>query len=140
MSIGFNARRWWIPFCAIGLGLIFHAGRAAGQFVVVSSDFNDSIQKYDLAGHHLGAFVPSGGGGLDSPQGITVGPDNNVYVSSANTDQVLKYNGNTGAFLGAIAGGGLDQPWYLTFGPDTNLYVSSSLTSQVLCFDGTSGA
>src|SRR5690348_12199810 len=82
------------------------------QYVIVSSDFNDSVQKYDLAGHHLGAFVPSGGGGLDSPQGITVGPDDNVYVSSANTDQVLKYNGATGAFLGAIAGGGLDQPWY----------------------------
>src|SRR5690349_15208699 len=69
------------------------------QYVIVSSDFNDSVQKYDLAGNHLGALVPSGGGGLDSPQGITVGPDNNVYVSSANTDQVLKYNGVTGAFL-----------------------------------------
>jgi DNA-binding beta-propeller fold protein YncE len=110
---------------------------ASAQYVIVSSDFNDSVQKYDLAGHHLGSFVPSGGGGLDGPQGITVGPDGNVYVSSANTDQVLKYNGATGAFLGAIAGGGLDQPWFLTFGPDHNLYVSSSLTSQVLCFDQT---
>jgi len=110
------------------------------QYVVVSSDFNDSVQKYDLAGNHLGAFVPTGVGGLDSPQGITVGPDGNVYVSSANNDRVLKYNGATGAFLGAITGGGLDQPWFCTFGPDHNLYVSSSLTSQVLCFDGASGA
>jgi outer membrane protein assembly factor BamB len=116
---------------------------ARAQFVLVSSDFNDSVQKYDLNGTHLGAFVASGGGGLDSPQGICVGHDGNVYVSSANTDQVLRYNGQTGASMGAFVsagGGGLDRPWFLRFGPDNNLYVSSSLTNQVLCYNGTTGA
>lgn len=107
----------------------------SGQVVIVSSDFNDSVQMYDLAGNRIGAFVPSGGGGLDSPQGITVGPDGNVYVSSANTDQVLRYAPN-GASLGQFQiGGGLDQPWFLKFGPDGKLYVSSSLTSQVLSYN-----
>ncbi|CAN5475436.1 hypothetical protein BH09PLA1_BH09PLA1_05980 [soil metagenome] len=110
------------------------ASAVTGQVVIVSSDFNDSVQMYSLTGTRIGAFVPSGGGGLDSPQGITVGPDGNVYVSSANTDQVLRYAPN-GAVLGQFqTGGGLDQPWFLTFGPGGNLYVSSSLTSQVLCY------
>lgn len=109
-------------------------GVAGAQVVIVSSDFNDSVQMYSLDGQSLGAFVPSGGGGLDSPQGISVGPDGNVYVSSANTDQVLRYAPN-GASLGQFQqGGGLDQPWFCKWGPDGKFYVSSSLTSQVLCY------
>jgi DNA-binding beta-propeller fold protein YncE len=122
--------------------IVVACATARGQFVLVSSDFNDSVQRYDLNGTHLGAFVPTGGGGLDSPQGICVGPDGNVYVSSANTDEVLRYNGQTGAPMGAFVpagGGGLDRPWFLHFGPDNNLYVSSSLTNQVLCYNGTTG-
>ena len=108
---------------------------AAQQVVIVSSDFNDSVQMYSLTGQSLGPLVPSGFGGLDSPQGICVGPDGNVYVSSAVTDQVLRYS-PTGAFLGQFnQGGGLDQPWFCKWGPDGKFYVSSSLTSQVLCYN-----
>ena len=113
----------------------------AQPFVIVSSDFSDSVPMYDTGGNFVRNFVESGGGGLDSPQGITVGPDGNVYVSSAVNDKVLKYNGQTGAFMGAFVDGGqLDRPWYLTFGPDGNLYVSSSATNRVLCYDGSTGA
>jgi WD40 repeat protein len=108
--------------------------------VIVSSDFNNSVQMYDTNGNYIRALVPNGGGGLGSPQGICVGPDGNIYVSSATTDQVLRYAPD-GTSLGQFqTGGGLDQPWYLRFGPDGNLYVSSSLTSQVLCYDGQTGA
>jgi DNA-binding beta-propeller fold protein YncE len=113
----------------------------AAQHVLVSSDFGDAVPMFDLDGNFVRNFVPPGGGGLDSPQGITVGPDGNVYVSSAANDKVLRYNGQTGEFMGAFVDGGrLNQPWYLRFGPDGNLYVSSSLTAQVLCYDGQSGA
>jgi DNA-binding beta-propeller fold protein YncE len=116
------------------LALLALAGAVSGQVVIVSSDFNDSVQMYDLNGASLGALVPTGGGGLDSPQGICVGPDGNVYVSSANTDQVLRY-APSGASLGQFqVGGGLDQPWFCKWGPDGKFYVSSSLTSQVLCY------
>ena len=119
--------------------LLMSAARATGQVVIVSSDFNDSVQMYDLSGTRIGAFVPSGGGGLDSPQGICVGPDGNVYVSSANTDKVLRYAPNGGVLGQFQTGGGLDQPWFCKWGPDSKFYVSSSLTSQVLCYnaDGT---
>ena len=126
----------------VGWSFVAAVALAGAQpFVIVSSDASDSVPMYDLAGKFVRNFVEPGGGGLDSPQGITVGPDGNVYVSSAINDRVLKYDGRTGAFLGAFVDGGmLDRPWYLAFGPDGDLYVSSSATNQVLCYDGTSGA
>jgi len=64
-----------------------------------------------------------------------------ILVSSRFTDQVLRYDLASGAFLGVFAaGGGLDNPVGLTFGPDGNLYVASGETDQVLRYDGASGA
>lgn len=108
---------------------------AQQQVVIVSSDFNDSVQMYDLNGNSLGALVPTGFGGLDSPQGLSVGPDGNVYVSSAQTNQVLRYS-PAGTFLGQFnQGGGLGLPWFNRWGPDGKFYVSSAGTSQVLCYN-----
>src|SRR5205085_7993505 len=72
-----------------------------------------------------------------------VGPDGDWYVSSGNTNQVLRYGGTTGAFLGvfvAAGSGGLNNPRALTFGPDGNLYVSSSASNAVLRYSGQTGA
>jgi len=64
-----------------------------------------------------------------------------LLVASRFTDEILRYDGASGAFLGVFAsGGGLDNPVGLTFGPDGDLYVASGDTSQVLRYDGTSGA
>jgi len=64
-----------------------------------------------------------------------------LLVTSRFTDQVLSYDGASGAFLGVFCqGGGLDNPVGLTFGPDGNLYVASGDTDEVLRYDGTTGA
>lgn len=64
-----------------------------------------------------------------------------ILVTSRFTDQVLRYDLASGAFLGVFAdGGGLDNPVGLTFGPDGDLFVASGETDQVLRYDGTSGA
>src|SRR5205823_3419834 len=58
-----------------------------------------------------------------------------------NTNNVLRYNGTTGASMGTFAsGGGLSAPTGLTFGPDGNLYVASQNTDSVLRYNGTTGA
>jgi sugar lactone lactonase YvrE len=125
---------------AAALLLSLWAARGLASDLIVSSDFSDSIKRFDLAGSYVGDFVPAGYGGLDSPQGVTVGPDGHVYVSSGQTSQVLRYHGQTGEFLGVFASQNLSVPWYLRFGPDGNLYVSSSGNSRVNCYDGTTGA
>jgi hypothetical protein len=72
-----------------------------------------------------------------------------LLVSSGGTDQVLRYDGTTGAFIDAFVSagsGGLDQPSGLTFGPDGNLYVTSfsfppsPFLNHVLRYDGSTGA
>src|SRR5258707_13269899 len=65
-----------------------------------------------------------------------------ILVSSLGTDEVLRYSGTTGQFLGVFvrAGtGGLHWPEGLTFGPDGFLYVSSALTNSILHFNPETG-
>src|SRR5262245_58058379 len=66
-----------------------------------------------------------------------------LLVSSRNTDQVLRYNGSTGAFVGAFVGtgsGGVSAPTGLTFGADAELYAVSMDSDSVLRYDGSTGA
>jgi hypothetical protein len=48
-----------------------------------------------------------------------------LFVVASNSNEVRRYDGNTGAPLGSNAsGGGLTLPIGATLGPDGNLYVS----------------
>src|SRR4029079_3559565 len=93
-------------------------------------------------------FVTDGSGGLVTPNGSTFGPDGNgdgvqdLYVSSRDTDAILRYDGVTGAFISTFVpsgGGGLDLPTCLAFSPNGHLFVSSETLGMVFEYDG-SGA
>src|SRR5262249_35149967 len=92
---------------------------------------------------------PGGNGGLSNAQGLTFGPDGNFCVASYYTNQVLRYNGQSGAFMDsfvAAGSGGLSEPGGIAFGPDANndgvsdLYVASIATNQVLEYSGKDGS
>jgi streptogramin lyase len=118
--------------------------------LLVGSQKLGSIARYDgQTGASVNLFVPPGVGGLgsgcgDAPLGLLFGSDGNFYVASGGaTDKVLRYDGQTGAFIDtfvANGSGGLDQPGSLAFGPDGNLYVSSTETDSILRYDGQTGA
>lgn len=116
---------------------------ASAQLYVSSSE-TDSVKEYSQAtGAYIRDFVPPGSGALDTPWGLTFGPDGNLYVSSFGNSQINRYSGTTGASLGPFVPSGfgnLDGPRYLTFGPDRNLYVSSYNNNQINRYDGTTGA
>ena len=68
--------------------------------------------------------------------------DGDLYVSSRFTDEVMRFNGATGAFIDdfvSAESGGLDEPNGLAFGPDGHLYVASRLTDEVLRYDKVTG-
>ena len=118
---------------------------ADGNFYVSNSNFFDEnvtgteVLRYDgETGEFIDVFAS--GGGLNTPGGVTFGPDGNLYVSSFGTSEVLRYDGETGEFIDVFTSGGdLNGPTVLTFGPDNNLYVSGRENDGVLRYDGETG-
>ena len=66
-----------------------------------------------------------------------------LFVSAAGANSVMRFDAQTGAFLGnfvAPGAGGLGDPQGIAFGPDGNLYVASNGSNNVLRFNGQTGA
>jgi hypothetical protein len=87
----------------------------------------------------LDHFINPGSGGLSRARSSVFGPDGNLYVVSADTNAILRYD-PSGEFLNAFVpsgSGGLSSPWDLVFGPDGDLYVSSWGNGEVLRYDST---
>ena len=84
----------------------------------------------------LELLVQAGSGGLQRPFYTTVG-DDMLYVSSYDTDEILRYDAETGAFIDvaiAAGAGGLDGPRGLDFDSKGRLYVSSSIGNEVIVY------
>jgi sugar lactone lactonase YvrE len=93
---------------------------------------DSAVLRYSPTGEFLG--VAASGSGLIRPYGNAFGPDGSLFVSSFRTNEILRYNPITGAFLGVFAsdnnGGlgtlnGLNGPNGLLFGSDGSLYVAT---------------
>jgi sugar lactone lactonase YvrE len=117
--------------------------QADAALLVGNTQGNNVVLYDDVTGQFLGDFISAGSGGLVSPDDLVFGPDGNLYISSGSgtSGQILRYNGQTGAFIDVFAsGGGLTRPYGIAFGPDGYLYVSSFLTDQILRYDAKTGA
>lgn len=106
--------------------------------------YNKSVLRYSPSGTFINQFVTPGEGGLDIAIGVAFGPDGNLYVTSAHSNQVLRYQGPSGATPGAfidafVTGGDLNLPAGLQF-HGGSLYVASMNNSEVLRYDATTGA
>jgi streptogramin lyase len=112
----------------------------SGDFYIAGAG-SHNVGRFDrTTGAFVEMTVPSESGGLRFPTFLTFGPDGDLFVSNS-TNQVLRYDGSTGAFKGVFAqGGGLATPEGLRFGPGGDLYVASLWSANVLRYDGTTGA
>ena len=87
-------------------------------------------------------FVAPGNGGLERPSSIIFGPDDNLYVS-AETNFILRYDGQTGAFTDEFVTpgtAGVFRPGGIAFGVDGHLYVANHFGDSILRFEGGTGA
>jgi DNA-binding beta-propeller fold protein YncE len=102
----------------------------------VSGRNNATVVRYDGAtGAPLGTFVTSGSGGMSLPEGITFDPSGSyLYVASTGSNQILKYNAQTGAYVGVAASTGVSGPKGVKFGPDGLMYVASASNNRILRF------
>ena len=131
-----------------GQGLSAPAGLAfnsAGDLLVGSRNAHNVLRFAGpgsaTPGASMGTFVPSGSGGLEGAFNMITGADGDLYVSSFDSSEVLRYDGDTGSFLEVFASGGsLDRPQGLLFDDAGNLLVVSSGNNAVLKYapDGTS--
>lgn len=113
--------------------LYVSVGGDSGLNLLASTYPRDSaVLKFNPYGEFLG--VAAAGNGLSRPYGNAFGPDGSLYVSSFRTNQILRFDGKTGAFLNVFAsdnsGGlgsvnGLNGPNGLLFAPDGSLYVTT---------------
>jgi sugar lactone lactonase YvrE len=96
---------------------------------------DSAVLRFSPTGEFLG--VAASGNGLTRPYGNAFGPDGNLYVASFRSNEILRFNGTTGAFIDVFAsdnnGGfgvldGLNGPNGLLFGPDGSLYVTTEGT------------
>src|SRR5262249_27841118 len=104
----------------------------------VASFFDSAVYQFDADTGALQATLvaPNTASPLSGPAGMTIGPDNNLYISSQFNDAIVRLDpttGNLSTFIpssvldGQIAAAGNTfAPAGLRFGPDGNLYVSQN--------------
>ncbi|MBX2822733.1 MAG: T9SS type A sorting domain-containing protein [Rhodothermaceae bacterium] len=99
-----------------------------------------TIRRYNgSTGEFMDFFVKTQNGGLDSPNSLTWGPDDNLYVSSrGSNNNILRYDGSTGEFIDVFVSK-FSSNFEITFGPDGNLYVSGSIDDDIRRFAGDTG-
>jgi DNA-binding beta-propeller fold protein YncE len=120
-------------------GLVFGPD---GNLYVADSTAPGAVTKLNgTTGALIGELT---GGGLSDPEGLVFGPDGNLYVANTDGNDIVRFNGTTGAFMDifvAAGSGGLQGPRGVTFGPDGNLYVTSAgNTGGVLRYSSSTGA
>src|SRR5207248_1798375 len=73
---------------------------------------NDGVLTFNSAsGAFTGAFVA-----VATPGALAFGPDGNLYVSSTGNNQVIRYQGDTGAVIDHFGSGSVvNQPTFLAF-------------------------
>ena len=104
---------------------------------------NGPVLRYDPATNAFhSTFIPAAAS-IPDPTGMVFSPDGQfLFLSSAATSEVRKYNGATGAPLGvfvAPGGCGLNEAEGMVF-LNGNLLVASELSDEVIEFNGTTGA
>ena len=101
------------------------------------------IEKFEISNGRQPELYLTTNGNVKKNWHWTFGPDNNLYVASSKTNEILRYDGITGKFKDAFVSkgsGGLDGPRDLTFSSDNeHLLVSSFFTNEILRYDGITG-
>ncbi len=119
--------------------------------IYVASEESNMVLRFDgRTGDFVDRFVwddpgtpDDEAGGLDGPGAVLFGRDGSLYVSSFDSDAVLRFDGS-GTFSDvfvAPGAGGLNGPDAgMVFGPGGDLFVPGYYSNTVARFDGRTGA
>ncbi|HET6278698.1 MAG TPA: M12 family metallo-peptidase, partial [Candidatus Polarisedimenticolia bacterium] len=113
-------------------GLIAPFGLALGpnRHLFVTSAANEVLEYHPTTGAFIRALVAAdANGGLDQPRGLVFKPDGNLLVASFGNDELLEFDGRTGAPRGPWARVGTatritrTSPWGVRIGPNGNVFM-----------------
>jgi hypothetical protein len=77
---------------------------------------------------------------IQGPQAVKLGPDGLIYVTSENTQQILRYRNDTLEFVDVFATLPGADPTGFAFGPNGDVYVAAYKTSDVRRLSATGAA
>jgi hypothetical protein len=82
---------------------------AAGDSLYIGDGNDNTVKRFDATtGAYEGTFVASGSGGLDGPRGLIFGESHDLLAVNQNVfktgigGEVLRYDGQTGAFINKV--------------------------------------
>jgi hypothetical protein len=138
-----------VCLAALLFGFLLASRAEASLLVAFTSDTQigtGGVLGYGLDGSLQSGLSPSPA--LSAPAQAVLGPDGNIYVTSTGTGDILRYNGQTYAYMDAFvsgiphdsSGGPSVGPLSLGFGPNGDLYVTNNYTNEVVRYNGTTGA
>ena len=131
--------RLFLSFYIVSTCLASPSAANALEDLLIGDWASHSVFRVDGNTGAVSPFVTSGSGGLNTPDGLTYGPDGNLYVSSALTSQVLRFDGQTGDFIDVFASTNINRAGFLSFGPDGLLYVCNG-NGRITRHNGITGA
>lgn len=110
------------------------SGQEPGDVYVANLSGGNVVVYDGTTGSLVRELVPAGAGSLAAATGLAFGPDGDLLVASSGTHQILRFDPDSGEFLGVFAEHEeLSSPYSMAFGPTGDLFVSSG--SCVLRFD-----
>ncbi|MCC9599924.1 DUF4347 domain-containing protein [Stieleria sp. JC731] len=109
--------------------------------VFIGSEESDEIARYDF---QTGGFEVDFGSSvsIEKATDFVIGRDGLLYVTGLGTDNVQRFNPDTGAWIDefvASGSGGLSKSTGIAFGRDGNLYVGDYDGDRILRYDATNG-
>lgn len=119
-----------LPTAVLLLLLVLVPSRTTASIDILVTGFtSDKIFLFDESGSSSSstAFISNSNSALAQPHASTLGPDNNLYIASAQNNRIVRYNPTTSAYMDvfvADASGGLSYPVRPIF-RGNHLYVTS---------------
>lgn len=118
-------------FAFLSLASAGSIAQSTDLFFSLGSAYPGYVEQFTKDGAFVKNFVVGPAGLLDDALGLRFGPDGNLYVASYNDGTVNKYNGATGAYIGAAASG-LTYPTDVAFDSHGFMYVSEVIANSVV--------
>lgn len=119
---------------ALGLNATVASVAIGQQYMLVTDCLANRIIRFDFqTGAPVSQFTSRPDySTVEYPREMVVGPDGVLYVCSALGDAILRYDVETGRFLGVHVSSGLNNPTHMVFDSQGRLYVASADTDQVI--------